>query len=314
MATPALIERFQAVVCDLDGVVYAGPSAVPDAVETLNALASRDVRVVYATNNASRPAQQVSNHLNELGLHTSDADVLNSSMAGARYLAKELPAGARVLAIGGEGVGLALRTSGLTPVTAAQATAEPGVDAVLQGYGPQVTATDLAEAAYAIQGGARWVATNTDRTLPTDRGQAPGNGTLVAAVQTAVGREPDVVGKPTPVMYEMAVEALGGQPSDVVGVGDRLETDIEGANRAGCASVLVLTGVHGYLDAVTAPAIQRPTYVVNTLADLLKPEVTDAGSAPALLRELWEQLDAGTISADVARERMASHPDVEEEA
>lgn len=305
----ALIEQFKAVVCDLDGVVYAGPTAIDHAVVSLNAVVEAGRPVVFATNNASRPPQAVSEHLNELGLHATLADVLNSSMAGAYVLAKQLPSQAKVLAVGGIGVSDALTEAGLTAVSA-----EPGaassVEAVLQGYGPNVTASQLAEAAYAVQKGAVWVATNTDRTLPTDRGVAPGNGTLVSAVETAVGTEPLVVGKPTSTMYDIAVERLALEPQDVVGIGDRLETDIEGANRAGCASVLVLTGVHGYVDAVAAEEIQRPQYVIDDLRELSAPYRVEGGSARALLASLWKAIDGGEMSIKQAQHEMASHPEV----
>jgi len=260
----SLVAAYDGIVCDLDGVVYRGPAAVPGAVEALGELA---VPIVYATNNASRPPAAVAAHLRELGLATEAGAVVNSSMAGAAEIARRVPPGSRVLAIGGVGVAEALAAVGLDPVGGAT---EP-VAAVLQGYGPDVRATDLAEAAYAVGGGAQWVATNTDLTLPTDRGIAPGNGSLVHCVALATGQQPFVVGKPEAPLYLISCEVLGLAPARVLAVGDRLETDILGAYAAGMDSVLVLTGVHGARDAALAPVGERPTYLVGDLGELSMP-------------------------------------------
>ena len=164
---------------------------------------------------------------------------------------------------------------------------------MLQGYGPGVTATDLAEAAYAVEGGATWVATNTDGTLPTDRGVAPGNGSLVAAVERAVGSPPDLVaGKPQPPLYLMSAQRLGVEASRVLAVGDRLDTDIEGAVAAGMDSLLVLTGVDDLRACLDAPASRRPTWVAPDLRSLLvdpagrrrDPGRTDLGRARRVRR------------------------------
>jgi HAD superfamily hydrolase (TIGR01450 family) len=258
--------RYEAVVCDLDGVVYRGPTAVPHAVGVLSAL---DLPVFYATNNASRPPEDVARHLRSLGLACEAGAVVTSSQAGAWLLSERVAGGSPVLAVGGPGVAAALADVGLVPVVSANAAEVPGVVAVLQGYGAGVTASDLAEAAYAVQGGASWVATNTDATLPTDRGVAPGNGALVGAVERAVGRAPDLVaGKPAPPLYLMCAERLGVDAARVLAVGDRLDTDIEGAVAAGMDSLLVLTGVDDLRACLAAPAHRRPTHVAADLRAL----------------------------------------------
>lgn len=322
MSGVALGERFDGIICDLDGVVYAGAVAVEHAVDALNRVG---LPTVYATNNASRTPAEVADHLRGLGVHVEDEGVLTSSVAAARRLAEDLPAGTTVLAVGGPGVAAALRDSGLH----ARTPGDPGeVAAVLQGYGPHVTAADLGEAAHAIRAGARWVATNDDLTLPTERGPAPGNGALVAAVRHAVDRDPEVIGKPHPAMYEMAADALGLPPARVLAIGDRLETDIAGAHAAGTAGALVLTGVHGPVELASAPFAQRPQYVLADLRGLAEdyPEafVRDgwhlrgpararvspdgqlevAGTGTDVLRAaldaLWAARDAGAITAQDA--------------
>lgn len=268
-----LIERFDGIVCDLDGVIYRGHEAVPHAVDSLLWVLSSGVIVVYATNNASRAPVEVAAHLEALGLPGPESRVVTSAQAGAHYVAQHCPAGSRVLAVGGPGVSLALQEEGLLPISAHAATAqtrssdEP-VAAVLQGYGADVAWTDLAEAAYAVQAGALWVATNADSTLPTDRGTAPGNGTLVGAVRQAVEVDPVVVGKPHTPLYELSVSVLGTSIERTLAIGDRLDTDIKGANAAGMESLFVFGGVHGWADAVGAEPSARPQYVATDLRSL----------------------------------------------
>ena len=287
-----LAARYEAVVCDLDGVVYRGPTAVEHAV---GSLAGLDRPVVYATNNASREPAAVADHLAELGLTTTAADVVTSSEAAAWLLVEAgTPAGSCVLAVGGPGVATALQTSGFRAVRRGSET-DAEVAAVVQGYGPQVTAADLAEAAYAIEAGARWVATNTDATLPTDRGVAPGNGSLVAAVARAVGHDPhEVAGKPHPPLYLLAARRLEVDAHRVLAVGDRLDTDIEGAVRAGTDSLLVLTGVDGLEALLAAPPARRPTFVA--------PDLRWLGTDPAVGEPSLEELVEAVGRAHAAQD------------
>ncbi len=260
---PTLGQRYAALVCDLDGVVYRGPAAIEHAVGALTA-ARRPIQ--YATNNASRTPEDVAAHLRELGLAAGPDDVATSAEAGASALREALGAGATVLAVGGPGVAAALADAGLRAVRSVRSDEVAGV---LQGYGPQVTTADLAEAAHAVQRGARWVATNLDLTLPTQWGTAPGNGTMVAAVRPACGRDPHhVVGKPYAALYLLCAQRLGQDSDAILAIGDRLDTDIEGAAAAGMDSLLVLTGVSTLGEAATAPAHSRPTYVARDLRSL----------------------------------------------
>lgn len=270
------------ILCDLDGVVYRGERACPGAVEGLSAARASGVRILFMTNNASRPPADVARHISELGLPTTEQDVLGASQVAAAVLASERPdlvggtdpRPAAVLAVGGPGVALALREAGLHAVvpeetrTAGTQGESLSVAAVVQGYGSGVTALDLAEAAYAIAEGATWLATNDDSTLPTERGLAPGNGSLVAAVACATGRAPRVVGKPHAPAYEVAMARLGLPREECLMIGDRLETDISGARAAGLRSALVLTGVDGREDAEAASEALRPDLVVETIPDL----------------------------------------------
>ncbi|SEP54464.1 HAD-IIA family hydrolase [Amycolatopsis saalfeldensis] len=265
-----LLARYRGLICDLDGVVYRGATAVPHAVETLNQVTERGVPVVFATNNASRAPADVAGHLRELGIAGAGWSVVNSSQAAAAYLARRLAPRARVCAVGGPGVVHALAEAGLTPVRVADLEGAP-VEAVVQGLGYDITWRELAAVGYLVEAGAAWVATNVDRTLPTPYGKAPGNGALVALVQTTTSASPHVVGKPKPALFDLARARLGTAPPDTLVCGDLLGTDIEGANSAGLDSLFVLSGSSRLRDLAFAERGARPTYVAADLSGLLAP-------------------------------------------
>lgn len=251
----ALTQIYDVALLDLDGVVYIGSAPVEHAPESLRAARAAGMRLAFVTNNASRPVEAVAAHLTEIGVDALPAEVVSSAQAAARMLAERLPAGSKILVVGGEGLDAALGERDLVPVRAL----DDGPVAVVQGFAPEVGWRMLAEGTYAVASGLPWVATNVDRTIPTDRGRAPGNGTLVDAVRAATGREPDVAGKPEPPMHREAMLRTGARRPLVVG--DRLDTDIEGANASGADSLLVLTGVTDPVELVLAPPALRPTYV-----------------------------------------------------
>lgn len=261
----ALVDAYDGVLFDLDGVVYLGPVAVPGAPPAIAALRERKVPVGFVTNNAARTPEVVAEHLTELGIPAGRADVVTSAQAGAQLLREDLPAGSKVLALGGGAVLQALAEVGLTGVESADE--EPV--AVLQGYGVDLRWQDLIEAAVAIHHGARWVATNDDPTRPTDRGLVPGNGAAVAAVRMAVPVDPEVAGKPYRPLLDETVARLGA--AHPLFVGDRLDTDIAGAVNAGLDGMLVLTGSHGAADLLTAGPGCRPTHLGYDVGALLRP-------------------------------------------
>ena len=257
-----LIDGFDLILADLDGVIYKGADAIPFAVESINAI---DVRVGYITNNASRTDASVAEHLSGLGLKVSAEDVVTSPQAAVRLLAGLVDAGSSILVVGGEGLTVEVERAGFTVTRSAL----DSPAAVIQGFAPEVGWVHLAEAAFALHTGIPWVATNTDWTIPVARGTAPGNGTLVSAVHTAVGRLPAVAGKPEVAMFELAADRFGATKALVIG--DRLDTDILGANRAGMESVLVLTGIDRAKQVLAAEKDQRPTYIVDDLRELHQP-------------------------------------------
>jgi len=270
----ALSEAYDTALLDLDGVVYAGGNAIAYAVESLATARAGGMRLAYVTNNALRTPDTVAEHLTELGIPTGSADVITSAQAVARLIAEQVPSGARVLVIGGEGLRVALRERGLEPVESA----DDDPVAVVQGYGgPDLTWSRFAEACYAITRGVPWFASNTDLTIPSARGIAPGNGAAVEVVRIATGADPQVAGKPLPPMHRETILRTGAERPLVVG--DRLDTDIEGAFNGEVDSLLVLTGVTDGPQLLAAPPQHRPTYVDADLRGLLtgQPEVTGDG-------------------------------------
>ncbi|MBS1696887.1 MAG: HAD-IIA family hydrolase [Actinobacteria bacterium] len=257
------------VLADLDGVVYAGAGAIPHAIESLRRVeASR--RLGYITNNASRTDASVAAHLTELGLTVAPDEVVTSPQAAMRLVSRLIPAGSTILVVGGEGLVDEVRKAGFRVTRSA----DDAPAAVVQGFAPEVGWTDLAEAAFALkvpedEGGIPWIATNTDWTIPQSRGVAPGNGTLVSAVHTAIGRLATVAGKPETPIFEEAVARFGAKHP--LFIGDRLDTDIAGASRAGIDSVLVLTGIDRPKHVLAASEGQRPTYILGDLRELHEP-------------------------------------------
>ncbi len=269
MATP--LDGIDVVLADLDGVVYAGPHAIPHAVESLNRAAQR-VRVGYVTNNASRTDESVAEHLRDLGLNVVTNDVVTSPQAAMALLRDLAPAGSTILVIGGEGLTSEVSKAGF--VVTDSALDKPA--AVIQGFSPDLGWAHLAEASFALNArepgaseGIPWIATNMDWTIPVARGVAPGNGTLVSAVHLAVGRLPVVAGKPELPIFEEAKRRFA--TDNMLFIGDRLDTDIKGADAAGMKSALVLTGIDHAKQALAAPPGSRPTYLLDDLRQLHEP-------------------------------------------
>ncbi|MFI8566080.1 HAD-IIA family hydrolase [Rhodococcus sp. NPDC078407] len=258
-----LRDAHDVLLLDLDGTVYAGKNPIPGAVE---ALSGGNEKQYFVTNNASRAPSDVAEHLRELGFDTSAEFVVTSSEAAARVLAGKLEPGSRVLVVGTDALAAEIHKVGLRPVRSADD--EPV--AVVQGHSVDTGWPILAEAVLAVRSGALWVATNIDATLPTERGLVLGNGSMVAAVRNATGVEPLVAGKPAAPIMRDAVERSGARSALVVG--DRLDTDIAGANEAALPSLLVLTGVSTAPELLRAAEHLRPTHIGPDLGVLNQEE------------------------------------------
>ncbi|WP_431231756.1 HAD-IIA family hydrolase [Mycolicibacterium psychrotolerans] len=254
-----LAQQHDCLLLDLDGTVFRGHEPTEGAIDALDAAQTRKL---FVTNNASRAAEDVAAHLRELGFVADAADVVTSAQSAARLLAQQLKPGSKVLIVGTDALAGEVEAVGLRPVR--RFDDEPV--AVVQGHSMTTGWPDLAEAALAIRSGALWVAANVDRTLPTERGLLPGNGSMVAALRTATDAEYQVAGKPAPALMRDAL-ARGSFDTPLV-VGDRLDTDIAGANAADLPSLMVLCGVSTAAEAVHAVPEQRPTYIGADLRDL----------------------------------------------
>lgn len=257
-----LRNQYDVLLLDLDGTLYAGAHAIPG---TQNALGQGSQALYYVTNNASRSPSDVSAHLTELGFDSVDDRVVTSSQTAARLLAEQVAPGSAVLVVGTDALADEVSRVGLRPVR----TFADSPVAVVQGHSTTTDWSILAEACLAIRAGALWVAANLDTTLPTERGLVVGNGSMVAALRSATSAEPLVAGKPAAPLMDDALRRSGCTKPLVVG--DRLDTDIEGAHAVSIDSLLVLTGVSTPADVLRAAPSQRPTYISATLDSLNQP-------------------------------------------
>lgn len=261
---------------DLDGVVYLLGEPIKGAPEAIAGLRDCGVAPFFVTNNASRSASEVAELLTGRGVMAATEEVVTSAQAAAKLLRERLPADAAVMVVGSAALAAEVQAVGLSPIWPAESTA---VSAVVQGFGPAVGWEQLAEAAIAVREGAFWVATNPDKTMPSLRGELPGNGTMVAAVATAAGRLPDAVaGKPGPAMFRQAAQRH--RDAKPIVVGDRWDTDIAGARAAGMPGLLVLSGSNDASDVLQIPPEGRPQYLAASIAGLADahPEVALDGN------------------------------------
>jgi glycerol-1-phosphatase len=275
-------DSYDLVMFDLDGVVYVDGRAVPGAARGVASSREAGARVAFITNNASRTSAQVATHLRELGIDAAAGDVVTASQAAARLLRARHGKGAPIAVLGTDGLLEALREQQLEPV-------DVDVDravAIVSGYAPDVRWRVIMQAAVRIRNGLPWVATNTDPTLPTGDGPAPGHGTLVKMIADFAGVSPVVAGKPETPLFDETVRRVGGRHPLMVG--DSLHTDIAGAHQAGTDSLLVLTGVTDLAELARADPGQRPTWIGQDLSTLTRPGVRARESNSTWAAEGWE--------------------------
>ena len=266
-SSDVLARAYDAALFDLDGVIYVGQNSVPGVVSCVNQIHSDfGMTLTYVTNNASRSAASVAAHLNELGLGAKPEDVVTSAQAGAAVLATLVPQGSSIFVLGSRDLMAEVELVGLVP--------SQDVDlshaGLIEGYWPDMPWRMLAQASHVLSTGVPWVATNMDITIPTQWGMAPGNGAMVNALAQSVGRRPTAVaGKPEVPLMQQSIERAKSQRPLVIG--DRLDTDIHGANNVGIDSLLVFSGVTSVRELLGAPVEFRPTYVAwdaTGLADI----------------------------------------------
>ena len=303
-ASLILAKAYDTALLDLDGVVYIGDDAVPGVIGALNqAHDDYGMTLTCVTNNASRSSQRVADHLQELGLKVTAEDVVTSAQAGATELAKLIPQGSNVFVLGSKDLAREVELVGLIPSHDVSQT----YDAMIQGYWPDMPFRILEFAASVLRTGVPWVATNMDMTIPTPTGVAPGNGTVITALGETVNRIPTLVaGKPeTPLMQQSINRTNAKRP---LVVGDRLDTDIHGANNVGIDSLLVLSGVTTIEEILQAPIELRPTYLawdasavsVAQNATETKDQITSCGGWKVASGDLLGQGDALDAVAAIA--------------
>ena len=264
-------QRFTGFIFDLDGTVYLSERLIPGADRTIAALRAAGRRVVFLSNKPLESRHAYAAKLTRLGIPTSPDDVIHSSAVLARELAMRHP-GARVFVLGEAPLIEELRQAGVTVVDN-PASVGWRVDFVVAAFDRTLTWQKLNDAHQALRRGARFVATNPDRTCPVEGGDVPDAGAIIAALEACSGRSPEwVAGKPSPLMLQAALTRLGTTPAETVLVGDRLETDIAMARQAGVTSVLVLTGVTDAASAGRAPERLRPDFVLGSIAELVPEE------------------------------------------
>jgi 4-nitrophenyl phosphatase len=275
-----LPDRVRLVIFDLDGVIYRGSEAIAGASDLVAWLHAAEVTVRFATNNSTVARAGYVERLARMGIRASADEIVTSTSATIEHLHRHAPDVHRVLAVGADGMRIELSDAGfdvtmagdVTPAGGAGAPLD-GYDAVLVGLDPHVDYGRLAVAMAAVAGGARLIATNADARYPTLAGFAPGAGAIVSALTTATGVEAEVIGKPSPAMFTAMLEASGIPAAACVVVGDNPDADVAGAHRAGCASILVLTGV-------------ADRSMLGTLAGELAPDAV--ADDPSAVRRLLE--------------------------
>lgn len=277
MSAGPLVDSHDLVMFDLDGVVYVSGQGIDGVAERVERLRASGRHVAFVTNNASRTPAQVAATMAKAGVPADASEVVTSAQAAARVLRAEHGASAKVLLLGGTGLEEALVAEGLVPVS------EPeGAVALVSGYGPDVRWKDVMRAAALVRDGLPYVASNADRTIPTSYGLAPGHGVLVETISRFAGVLPVVAGKPQRPLMDETVRRVGGERPLMVG--DRLDTDIEGAHAIGAPSLLVLTGVTWIEELVSAGPELRPTYISPDTEGLFQPHpVPEAQDGVAVL-------------------------------
>ena len=243
----------------MDGVLWRGETALPGLQEFVDTLRNTKRRMVLATNNSSSTVDQYVNKLKRMGIDVHPEEILTSAQATGNYLYKIAPKQSRVFVIGGDGLTNAIRDYEFTLT-------EDDPDYVVVGIDKKISWAKLNTAVISIRAGAKFIGTNPDSTYPTENGIGVGNGAILAAIRVATGVSPLVIGKPETPIYEQALQRLKSNASDTLMIGDRLDTDILGAQRAGIATLLLLTGVTTL--EMSKTSVIQPDLVLPGLPDV----------------------------------------------
>lgn len=251
------MKSYEGYLIDLDGTVYKGTEKIEAAVNFVATLQEKKIPYLFVTNNSTKSPAAVAETLQSMGIPAAAEDVFTTSMATAQYVSEASP-GADVYVVGEEGLVAAAQSSGLNIV-------EEGAEYVIMGLDREITYEKLAKAVLQVRAGAKFIATNGDVSLPTERGMMPGSGSLISVVSVSTGVAPLFIGKPESIIVEQAMEVLGTSKEKTLMVGDNYDTDILAGIRAGIDSLLVFTGVTTEEQLNTIR--EKPTYTLNSLKD-----------------------------------------------
>lgn len=253
------MKKYKGFLIDLDGTMYRGNEPIESAIQFVNALAKRELPYVFVTNNSSQTPKQVAHSLGRFGITVHPEQIITSSVATANYV-RQLQARANVYLIGEKGLRTAFREQGLSITT-------NNPDFVVIGIDRQITYEKLRTACLAVRGGAKFVATNGDKAIPTEVGLVPGNGALLSVISTSTGQEPTVIGKPERIIMQEALTELQLEAEETVMIGDNYATDITAGMNAQMDTILVLSGVTTRADLQTVRT--QPTYIVDQLTEII---------------------------------------------
>lgn len=251
--------KYRAYCFDLDGTVYRGAEAIPEAVAFIHQLQAQGIEPFMVTNNAKYTKAELHAKLSAMDIVVPMDHLMTSSIATAKYIAKHYP-NETVKVLGQGGLVEAITAEGIEIVS-------ENPDILVQGLTVNMTYTMLEEACFDIQQGAKHIATNGDLKLPKERGFAPGNGSFVQLVQNVTGEAPLIIGKPAPHMLEIIRDAFGFDKSEMVMIGDNYDTDILVGIHYGIDTLHVDTGVTR--QEIVRQKVEQPTYYVKTLAEWL---------------------------------------------
>ncbi|GAP11057.1 predicted sugar phosphatases of the HAD superfamily [Bellilinea caldifistulae] len=252
--------QIKALILDMDGVLWRGKQPIGDLARIFERIQNLGLKYTFATNNATGSIGQYVDKLRSFGVDVQPQQIINSPIAVAHYLKQLHPEGGAVYLIGETGLIEALEQAGFHH-------AEDGVVAVVAGLDRQFTYEKLRKASLLIQKGIPFIGTNPDKTFPSPEGLTPGAGSILAAIETASGTPPQIMGKPYPHLFQLALQRMGTQPHETLVIGDRLDTDILGGMNAGCKTALVLSGVTGLAEAEQFQP--KPDWIASSLGELV---------------------------------------------
>lgn len=261
------MDNIKNLILDMDGVLWRGETPMPGLADFFNTMHDCGIQFVLATNNASKTPQQYVAKLARFGVTVTEDQVFTSAEATGSYVQERYEAGKNVFVVGDVGLQTAIQTRDFRLLTIDEVMAGETAVFVVAGFNPTVTYAQLAAGSLLIRKGADFIGTNPDLTFPSEYGQLPGAGSLLAFIQTATGVEPTVIGKPGPLIFQMAMQKLGGTPQNTAMVGDRLETDIAGGKAAGIQTILVLSGISQRDDLARVSGLQ-PDFIFADIQEI----------------------------------------------